>query len=250
MIIKNYKDYIDSINEGLIKTLDGEKAIQYLLQTLSLLNFNVSGSFNNDKVSFNIFNYNQIQNNRIDDLFDCISSIMTNLYGWFPSIMIIEKTDGMINNKPFDEKYLKINKDDIKKISIDFDCKFDKIDDNKCKKLYHLSIQEYDKKIRRSGLSPRSKSKLASHIDRVYLYKSIIDCKTLIPQMKLHYSEERDTNLYKLGNKKYKKNTKWIIYEIDNHDDDILLYKDPRYINGYYTLSNINPNDIKEKERE
>jgi hypothetical protein len=41
MIIKNYKDYIDSINEGLIKTLDGEKAIQYLLQTLSLLNFNV-----------------------------------------------------------------------------------------------------------------------------------------------------------------------------------------------------------------
>ena len=42
MIIKNFKDYLDSINEGLIKTLDGEKAINYLVQTLSLLNFDVS----------------------------------------------------------------------------------------------------------------------------------------------------------------------------------------------------------------
>ena len=27
MIIKNYKDYFDSINEGLIKTLDGDKPV-------------------------------------------------------------------------------------------------------------------------------------------------------------------------------------------------------------------------------
>ena len=247
-MIKNYKDYIDSINGGLIKTLDGEKAIQYLLQTLSLLNFNVSGSFNNDKVHFTISNYNQIQNNRIDDFFDCLSSIMTNLYGWFPSIMVFEKTDGVINTKSFDEMYLKTHKDYISKISIEYDSKFDKIDNDKCDKLYHLSIQEYDEKIRRDGLSPRSKSKLTSHIDRIYLCKRITDCKTLIPQMKLHYSEEKDTNLYKLGNKKYKKNTKWIIYEIDNNGID--LYKDPRYINGYYTLDNIKPNDIKEIERE
>ena len=71
----------------------------------------------------------------------------------------------------------------------------------------------------------------------------------LIPQMKLYYSEERDTNLYKLNNKKYRKNTKWIIYEISN-TSNLKLYKDPRYINGYYTLENINPQDIKEIKRE
>lgn len=166
MIIKNYKDYVDSINEGLIKTLDGEKAIEYLLNTLSILNFKVSGSFNNDKVFFTISDYNNIQNNRIDDLFDCIMSIMTNLYGWFPSIMTVKKTDGMINKKLFEENYLKINKNSISEISIEFDSKFDKIDNTISNKLYHLSIQEYDKKIRKNGLSPRSKSKLSSHIDR------------------------------------------------------------------------------------
>lgn len=34
MIIKNYKDYFDLINEGFIKTLDGESGINYLVQTL------------------------------------------------------------------------------------------------------------------------------------------------------------------------------------------------------------------------
>ena len=92
---------------------------------------------------------------------------------------------------------------------------------------------------------PKSKSKLSSHTDRIYLCKSIEDCEILIPQMKLYYSEERDTNLYKLNNKKYRKDTKWIIYEISN-TSNLKLYNDPRY----YTLENINPQDIKEVKRE
>lgn len=249
MIIKNYKDYIDSINEGLIKTLDGERGVEYLVQVLSSLNFEVSGFLKNDKVSFTIDNYNSIQNNRIDNLFDTISSIMTNLYGWFPSNMIITKKTKLIRNIKFDESYLKSNKDDIKKIIIEFESKFDDIEVNKFDKLYHLSIQEYDIKIKKYGLSPKSKSKLSSHIDRVYLCKTIDDCKLLIPQMKLYYSEERDNNLYKLGNKKYRKNSKWIIYEINN-TENIILYKDSKYINGYYTMQNIKPEYIKEVERE
>lgn len=248
-IIKNYKDYFDSINEGLIKTLDGEKGVNYLVQTLSVLNFNVSGFFKNDRISFTINNFNKIQNNRLDNLFDTISSIITNLYGWFPSNMIIENTSKLIINKKFDEKYLKLNNDNIESIIIEFDSKFDEIENNKFEKLYHLSIQEYDNKIKKYGLSPRSKSKLSSHTDRVYLCKSIDDCEILIPQMKLYYSEEKDNNIYKLGNKKYRKNTKWIIYEIDN-TTNTTLYKDPRYINGYYTLENIKPENIKEIKRE
>jgi hypothetical protein len=119
----------------------------------------------------------------------------------------------------------------------------------KFEKMYHITIQEYDHKIKKYGLFPKSKSKLSSHTDRIYLCKSIEDCEMLIPQMKLYYSEERDTNLYKLNNKKYRKNTKWILYEIDN-TSNLKLYKDPRYINGYYTLDNINPQDIREIKRE
>ena len=107
--------------------------------------------------------------------------------------------------------------------------------------LYHLSVQEYKDKILKNGIFPKSKSKLSSHVDRVYLYKTIDDCKILIPQMKLHYSEEMNVNHYELGNKKWRKNTKWIIYKIIG---DYKLYKDPRYDGGYYTMDNIDPNNI------
>lgn len=249
MIIKNYKDYINFINEGLIKTLDGNKALEYLLHTLSSLNFNVKGTFNDNKISFTVNNYDKIQNNRIDYLFDTISSIMTNLYGWFPSAMIIKNEKESILHKYFDESYLKSHKDSISCITIEFDSKFDEIVNNKFDKLYHLSIMEYNDKIIKYGLSPRSKSKLSSHIDRIYLCKSIDNCKILIPQMKLYYFEEKDNNIYKLGNKKYKKNIKWIIYEINN-SNDIILYKNPIYLNGFYTLENISPENINEIERE
>ena len=245
MIIKNFKDYLDSINEGLIKTLDGEKAINYLVQTLSLLNFDVSGNFNNDKITFTINNFDKIQYNRLDDLFDTISSIMINLYGWFPSTMLIN--DKL--HKKYDEDYIKLNVGDINKITIEFDSKFDEVQNDKFEKMYHITIQEYDHKIKKYGLFPKSKSKLSSHTDRIYLCKSIEDCEMLIPQMKLYYSEERDTNLYKLNNKKYRKDIRWIIYEISN-TSNLKLYKDPRYINGYYNLENINPQDIKEVKRE
>ncbi len=246
MIIKNFKDYLDSINEGLIKTLDGEKAINYLVQTLSLLNFDVSGNFNNDdKITFTINNFDKIQYNRLDDLFDTISSIMINLYGWFPSTMLINNK----LHKKYDEDYIKLNISDINNITIEFDSKFDEVQNDKFEKMYHITIQEYDHKIKKYGLFPKSKSKLSPHTDRIYLCKSIEDCEMLIPQMKLYYSEERDTNLYKLNNKKYRKNTKWIIYEISN-TSNLKLYKDPRYINGYYTLDNINPQDIREIKRE
>jgi hypothetical protein len=101
---------------------------------------------------------------------------------------------------------------------------------------------EYNDKILKYGLYPKSKSKLSSHIDRVYLCNSLKDCEYLIPQMKLHYSDEKDINYYELDNKKWRKNTKWVIYKIN--DESLKLYKDPRYMHGYYTMDNINPNNI------
>ena len=249
MIIKNFKDYMDSLNEGLITTYDGEKAIEHLVNTLRILNFDVSGSFANGKIRFNINDFNHIADSKLDDFFDTISSIMVNTFGWFPSSMDITKINSIKNLKPYNESELKLHKGDISDVIIEFDSKFDEVITEHFGKLYHLSIKEYQKKILKYGLSPRSKSKLSSHIDRVYLCSSLLDCKSLIPQMKLHYSEEKDVNLYRLGNKKWRKNIEWIIFEIDN-TSNIKLYKDTRYVNGYYTMDNISPDIITIKESE
>jgi hypothetical protein len=165
--------------------------------------------------------------------------------------MHLINTNGLPISKRYDESELKLKQDIISEVKIDFNSKFDEIETNSPSKLYHLSIQEYENRILKNGLFPKSKSKISSHTERVYLCKSTQDCGSLIPQMKLHYSEEKDINLYTLGNKKWRKNTKWIIYEIDNSGKNkIVLYKDPGYINGYYTLDNINPEFIEVNSRE
>lgn len=244
MIIKNYYDYFTSVNEGLIKTYDGNLSINHLIDVLSNIKFNVSGSFNNNRIKLTINEFNHIDKSKIDYLFDTISSILTNKFGWFPSNMTILSIYNMSNSKAFDEDEVKLKQDIISIISIEFDSKFDDVVDEHHNKLYHLSIMEYNDKILKYGLSPRSKSKRSSHIDRIYLCSNIEDCKLLIPQMKLYYLDERDINLYTLGNKKWRKDFKWVIYQIDN-DINMKLYKDPRYINGYYTLENIDPGKIK-----
>lgn len=133
MIIKHYSDYVKAINEGLIRTLDGDDAIEYLVDRLLILK--------NNKVFFTLNNFNNIQNNRIDYLFNIISSKMTNSYGWYPVNMHIEKIDGEENKLPYNEDYLKLKKDDITSIKIEFDSKFDDIDesylDSNFAPLYH-----------------------------------------------------------------------------------------------------------------
>jgi hypothetical protein len=57
--------------------------------------------------------------------------------------------------------------------------------------------------------------------------------------MNLFYNIELDKN------DKNKKDIEPFVLEIDNSDKNIIHYKDPNYSNGYYTLSNIQPNKIK-----
>jgi hypothetical protein len=173
---------------------------------------------------------------------------MTNLFGWFPTGMKLTNLDGNIISKRYDEKEIKLKKKNISTVRIEFDSKFDDVVNDEFDKLYHLSIQDHEVSIMKNGLYPRSKSKLSSHLDRIYLCSNVEDCKILIPQMNIHYNDEYNTHHYELGNKKYKKNVKWIIYEIENKG--FKLYKDPRYINGYYTMDSISPNLIKVHSKE
>lgn len=49
-IIKYFKDYMDMINEGLIKTYPGELVLNNILKSLEHIHINASGSFENNKI--------------------------------------------------------------------------------------------------------------------------------------------------------------------------------------------------------
>jgi frataxin-like iron-binding protein CyaY len=242
MFIKNYSDYLDYINEGLIKTYPVDKAKKYLLDTLEKLGFDISSKIE-DKIFYLKFkNFNKIEKVKINDLFDLISSIMTNMFGWFPSSMRIDLNNGLERYKKYNEDEIKLKHSIISNLEIEFDSKFDEYEIYNGN-LYHLSIQEYKDKILKYGLFPKSKSKLSSHIDRIYVCKTPNDCYNLIPSMKLHYSDEKSINHFELNNKKWNKNTNWIVFKIKNNKD-IKLYKDPRYEFGYYIMDNIDKDSI------
>lgn len=248
MFIKNYLDYINSINEGLIKTHPADKAIKYLSDTLEKLKFDINTKVENDIIYLKFYNFNKIDKEKIKDLFDLISSIMTNMFGWFPSSMRIELNNGLTRYKKYNEDEIKLKYPIISNIEIEFDSKFDEFEIYNGH-LYHLSIQEYTDKILKFGLFPKSKSKLSSHIDRIYVCKEMKDCYSLIPSMNLHYADEKSINHFELNNKKWKKDTKWIIFKIENNKN-LKLYKDPRYEFGYYIMDNIEPDFISIKNKE
>jgi hypothetical protein len=111
MVIKYFKDYIDSINEGLIKTYPGEIASKSLSNLLIGLNINFNINFlendNKIKLTFNFFN--AIPASQLDNLFDVINSSIINKGGWFPSQMNITNIHGIKISLRYDLNNLYLN---------------------------------------------------------------------------------------------------------------------------------------------
>ena len=228
----NFTEYINKLNEGLIKTYDIDFVIDKSLQMLSVLNIKFDIQKNpNNTIKLNLYNFNKVY---IDELFNLLNTNFVNMFGWFPSYMYMENVSGMKNQMNYDEQYLKNTYAYLSEVSIIYESKFD-IEVNVPEKLYHISIKEYEKKILSNGIVPKSKSKLALHDERIYVCSSINDCLDMISKMKFYFF-----------NKNKKINTQWIIYEITTYNIDLKLYKDPNYIDkGYYLIGNIPPNSIK-----
>jgi hypothetical protein len=248
MIIRYFKDYISFINEGLIKTHPGDIVSKNLSSLLIGLNLNFNVDFLKDdnkiRLTFNFFNAIPVSN--LDSLFDIINSSVINKGGWFPSQMNITNIHGLKNYLKYDVNNLYLNHPQYNIVELIYESKFDESIDDIPNKLYHLSISEYKDKIVKCGLSPKSKDKLTTHLDRVYLCGDIEDCKNLINRMKLYYNDEKHFNVYNKQKRKYDKDTNPIIFEVDNSDNFIKkLYKDPNYENGFYTLENIPPDKLK-----
>ena len=154
--------------------------------------------------------------------------------------MKLENIVGMKNDLPYDEYFLVDKKKYLRTVEIIYESKFD-LEVDKPDNLYHLTIQSYKDKILKHGLIPKGKSKLTRHLDRIYVCDSIDNCKTLIPKMKVYYDMLKDRDL--TSGKKSKRNTKWIIFKINNNLN-MKLYKDPNYPHGYYITENISNKNI------
>jgi hypothetical protein len=230
MEIYSFEDFLNKINEGLIKTHDINLVINSSYRNLSVIRlpFNII-QLSNNTIKLTIQNINSSID--IKTTFKVLEKNFINLFGWFPSYMYMTNTQGMQKQTSYDEIYLIKNYKSLTEISIIYESKFDK-SSHIPNKLYHISIQEYEDKILKYGLYPKSKNKMSIHDNRIYVYKSPQDCYDLIPNLKMWY----------YGKKKL--NTKWIIYEIDPNKID-KLYNDPNFINkGYYTLNNIKSENI------
>lgn len=230
-----FKDFINKINEGLIKTHDGNKCLNEVLFTLNNLKYNVSGEFKDNIIKFTFVHFNGINTQSLDIFFNYLDTTVTNKFGWFPSAMKIVLLNGMVRKSKYNEKELYEKHKEIYSVEIEYDAKFDVVTEDVPEYLYHLTIGAYVDKILKNGLSP--------HPDRIYFCKNIQDCKNLIPQMMMSYSEEFDKEIYIDGNKKLTKNIKWYILQIKNKN--YTIYHDNRYVDGYYILENVPPADIK-----
>lgn len=98
--------------------------------------------------------------------------------------------------------------------------------------LYHTSPSKHDSKIQKIGLSPRTKSKVGFHPERIYFARNMDQIETLLPQF---YDITGETN--------------YSIFKIDmksahRRNRQIRLFKDSQFTGGVYTLSNIPPKYI------
>ena len=232
----NLLNYLEFIKEGLIKTQPADVVLRKVIFLPNNLIYVINYTKSDNLIHFEILFFNKLS--EISKTFDAIESYFINMMGWFPSMMKIISLSGMENNIQYNKDYLIKNMSFISKVNIIFESKFD-IESNIPDKLYHLSIKEFEKSILKDGLSPKSKSKISYHDSRIYVCKSILNCKSLIPNMEMIYNQQ------KWSNPKSKINDDWIIYEIDTSGLDIDLYYDPNYIGGYYLLKNTPSNNIK-----
>jgi hypothetical protein len=237
----SFNEYIFRLNEGLIKTYNIDIVIDkldYFFKDLKII-YDVYKNPSNEKIILEIENFNKIFN--IIDVINIIENYFINISGWFPSSIKLENIHGMFNTFLYDKNYLITNSDFIKSIKITFESKFDLITKTP-DRMYHLTINEFNDKIMKHGLVPKNKSKKSIHPERIYLCETIDSCEKLILQMEIYYAE------LKYKNKNLKIDINWIIYEVII-PKDIKLYKDPNYVEGFYTTDNIPSNCLKVVKR-
>lgn len=209
ILLKEYKEEYDlNLEEGLIKTTPIGKAMSILQKK-----FDFGFEYLKDHNSFRV-TFHNISENKLQEFIKYTDNL-----GWFPSYMMTDNYKGKWNIKAYSPILTKVA----------FEAKFDEeVVDKIPETLYHITPSTNADKILKNGLSPKSRSKVAYHPERVYLGISKDSVERLSKRMSQLTGDK-----------------KWTILKINT---DMIpggyfrLYKDNNYIDkGFYTQNNIPP---------
>jgi len=220
LFLKTHKEeFTLNIREGLIKTTNRGKSIDILKKKFPQIKW-VLATNNN---SFNL-----VSTKLNFDLEEVIKYI--NNLGWFPSVMSYkDKENNQYRNLKFDLQVLENWFENLKWLVINFEAKYDFKIEKKFDTLYHITPLKNYEKIKKIGLSPKSRSKKSYHPERVYLGKNIEDT---IELGDLFYQTTGENE--------------WVLLEVKVENlPYIKFYQDPNFSPGLYTLNNIPPSNIK-----
>lgn len=263
-MILNYKEYFNSIKEGLINTYDINKHKSNIFMHL-----NSYGIEHQIKI-YDKYRYEIILNNPKqlleNDVFELLIQ-QSNLLGYYPSyIFFVNKSEmerGMIfiaksGEDIFNNFYDEILKDknlsedrthekkkifnNIKEIRIRFESKYEEglykntlsVPD----KAYHLSPSIRKEKILKFGLCPKSNNRVSYHIDKIHLFYNLEDYNNILKKLK-----RNDI----INNKNYD----YTLYEVDlskkeTDSGEFIIHTDPNCINvGFVLYDNIDQHRLK-----
>jgi hypothetical protein len=221
--------------EGLIYTYSLEK----LLPELRSLKFKRNQfSFYNNKITIH-FDLNNNNEKRYLEL----NRIMDNVGGWFHGASIagsvlknkldfINVTNGVVTLQYEPKHDIEMGVPDI---------------------IYHLTKQNKVDKIKRNGLTPRSSVDFFNFNDRVYFSTNKESLKDLALQKKYielnKIAEKEKSGSYKSKKQKdleTKEAGKFLILTVKPNFGRTItrFFKDPNFIDGYYTKENLKPSSI------
>lgn len=172
--------------------------------------------------------------NLTNDIKDVVIS-RCELLGYFPSVFSVDNNEKRNKDiKDIDDfvKFVKEYKlNDNNKVYIQFESWLDEIIETP-PILYHVCRTIDTEKIKRYGLSPRSKHKISYHPDRIYLVDNLMVATNILKQLK---TTEKN---------KDEKSYKYSIVKIKPETEKLNIRKDPNFDLGFYSTQNILPNWI------
>jgi len=225
-------EYIEALNEfnikqlyeGLIMTHDINTSISIIKRKFTFLNEILES---NNKIKIKLTNKNTKQFN---ENYNKIEQLLNNL-GWYNSN--IQYFDGIkiqseiYNNTTISQLIIKHNF-----VYIMFEAKYDIEIENKPEIMYHNTPEFYSDKIKKYGLTPRTKNKRYIYPPRVYLCDNINSLIKIAPQ------------LIKYINPKLKiESINFDIFEV-NTKHISRLFKDLNFKDGFYTMENIHYKEL------
>jgi hypothetical protein len=219
--------------EGLTYTHDALSVVNNMNGTDEGLLFFQFGD-NNDSIKENRIGV-RISSDVSDDMVSYVLVKMNN-FGWFPSYFYAV---GSLSKKyKFEDKskFIEFVRSTNRTVMV-FDAKYDReVGTKDAKFLYHVTPSIKKDKILSIGLAPKSKSKAATHPNRIYLTYEIEQAETLLYDPRF-YPGEKNFVVFRVNMEELEKRR------------HIKFFEDPAYIaKGVYTYENIPPTYIEAYE--